>query len=89
MLVVCEGLLITSIGLAIGVLAGVIGAYIIASKGLVIREPIEITIYAQPHVTPELILKTTAITETIGFLATLFPAYRASRIPPAQALRYE
>ncbi len=88
-LILCEGVVMSLIGCLIGMALGVIGANILASKGFTLRGTTEVKIYAPPLITPELLLKTLAITLAIGVLGAIFPAYRASKIPPAVALRYE
>jgi lipoprotein-releasing system permease protein len=35
------------------------------------------------------VLKISALSLTLGLLSTLYPAWRASRVLPAEALRYE
>lgn len=89
-LILSEGILMSLIGAVIGISLGVIGANILASQGLVIRagETI-IHIQAPPNLSPQIILITIFLTILVGILGSLFPAYRAAKIPPAEALRYE
>ena len=90
MMILAEGLLMSILGAAVGISLGVAGAYLLASKGFVIRGvTTTIVIKASPKIDAELILKTLGITISMGFIGTVFPAYRASKIPPAVALRYE
>ncbi len=89
-LILSEGILMSLIGAVIGITLGVIGANILASHGLVIRAGLtEIVIKAPPNLSPEIILLTVALTVLVGVAGSIFPAYRAAKIPPAVALRYE
>ncbi len=88
-LILSEGVVMAGIGCILGILLGIMGAYIMASHGLAIHSPVEIAIKTQPHITPDLILKVAAITIGIGLTGSMFPAYKASKLPPAQALKYE
>jgi len=88
-LILSEGIVMSIIGGIIGIILGVIGANMLATRGFTIRGATELRIYAPPLITPDLIIRTFIITITIGILGGLFPAYRAAKIPPAVALRYE
>jgi ABC-type lipoprotein release transport system permease subunit len=44
---------------------------------------------AAAKITPDLVLQGLAIVATLGIAAGLYPAYRASRLRPVEALRYE
>ncbi|RLG84561.1 MAG: ABC transporter permease [Thermoprotei archaeon] len=88
-MILSEGIVISLIGASIGMGLGVIGAHILATRGFTIRGGVTLHIQAAPLITPELILRTLAITLLIGIVGSIFPAYRAAKIPPAVALRYE
>ena len=89
-MILSESLVMSLTGGSIGITLGIIGAYILASKGFVIRAGLsQIVIQAPPAITPELLLETIAITLLVGILGGVFPAYKAAKIPPAVALRYE
>ena len=78
------------IGAGIGITLGVIGAYALASHGLTIRAGFaEIVIKAPPDLSPTMITITIGLTVLVGILGSIFPAYRAAKVPPAIALRYE
>ena len=90
LLVLAESLIMSLIGGTVGIVLGIIGAYILASKGFVIYGvSSSIVIRAEPAITYKLIMQTMAITLLVGILGGIFPARRAAKIPPASALRYE
>ncbi|MEM4672877.1 MAG: FtsX-like permease family protein, partial [Sulfolobales archaeon] len=92
LLILLESVIMSLIGAAIGISLGIVGAYILSSQGLVFKGFISessIVIYAPPNITANLLLSVLALTIFVGVLGGLMPAYRASRIPPAVALRYE
>ena len=85
-----EALLMSLLGAAIGITLGVIGAYALSSQGLVISSGTnQIVIQAPPEITVDTIVFTLIITIAVGLVGGIFPAYRAAKIPPAVALRYE
>jgi len=90
-LIIMEGVTMSIIGCAIGVLVGFIGAHLLSTHGLVISsgEAFTISIQASPKITVELMAETILLTILTGILGSIFPAYRAMKIPPAVALRYE
>ncbi len=89
MMVLLEALIMSLIGAALGIALGAIGAYILASKGMIIRGAHVFVIKAAPAITPQLVGRALALTITVGVLGSIIPAYQAARIPPAVALRYE
>ncbi|MEM0002482.1 MAG: ABC transporter permease [Desulfurococcaceae archaeon] len=87
-LILSEGIIISIIGYTIGLILGVIGARFLAgSTNLRIGDFWEIT--AEPKFTADLIARSVFMTISVGILGALFPAYRAMKIPPAVALKYE
>ncbi|ABM80751.1 ABC transporter permease [Hyperthermus butylicus] len=89
-IILLEGVIMSLIGAAIGIGLGIAGAYVLSSTGFTVRGvTMQFTIKAEPAITVDLIVSTLLITVSVGLIGGLFPAYRAARIPPAVALRYE
>ncbi len=89
-MILSESLVMSLIGGGVGITLGVIGAHILASRGFVIEAgTANVVISAPPAITPDLILNTIGIVVLVGIIGGIFPAYRAAKIPPAVALRYE
>jgi putative ABC transport system permease protein len=74
-----EAILITIIGGFIGVIIGIFLDYIVASY--IIKVPFIISSIA--------IILSITVSITIGLIFGIFPAYKASRLSPIEALRYE
>ncbi|MEM2567600.1 MAG: FtsX-like permease family protein [Candidatus Bathyarchaeia archaeon] len=91
LLILMESMVMSLVGGSAGISLGVVGAYILASRGFTIGGIGEsgITLQLNPLITPTLITQTLALTILIGLAGGILPAYRASKIPPVVALRYE
>lgn len=91
LMVLSESLIMGLIGSAIGIVLGIIGSHALASVGLTIRagEQVAVVVRVPPKITLEGITRALALTIGVSIAGGAFPAYRASRIPPATALRYE
>lgn len=87
LLIILEGVLISLIGYIIGFVIGVLGARVLAGSSSFRIGVVEVL--AEPKLTFDLILKSILLTNLVGVLGALFPAYRAMKIPPAIALKYE
>ncbi|MEM2014244.1 MAG: ABC transporter permease [Desulfurococcaceae archaeon] len=89
LLILFEGVIMSLIGYAIGVALGVTGSIVIAESGASLRIGEIWEIHAGPKFTAELFARSAAMTLSVGILGALFPAYKAMKIPPAAALKYE
>jgi putative ABC transport system permease protein len=89
-MILAESIIMSIIGGVIGISLGIIGAHILASRGFELKMPAQsIIINAPPKITTLSILRATGLTLLVGVIGGVFPAYRAAKIPPAVALRYE
>lgn len=89
-MILAESLLMSLIGAVMGIALGVAGAHALSSSGLRIgAAENSIVIYAPPKLTIVGVLRALIITLFVGVVGGVFPAYRAAKIPPAVALRYE
>jgi len=87
-LILLESIMMSLIGGSIGISIGAIGAHILSFRGLTIGG-IGLTLTLSPKITSDLIIQTLLLTIMIGLVGGALPAYRASKIPPVVALRYE
>lgn len=81
-LVLREGLMLCATGGLVGIGLGVVGS--IGLHRLIIPRG-----YIQPEFALETIGTSFAMAVVIGVLGAIYPCYRASRLAPAEALRYE
>jgi lipoprotein-releasing system permease protein len=87
---VLQGLIIGLVGTAIGVGIGCPAVWLMDKYRLIALDP---QIYSIPYVPFRLefwvVLAASAAALLISFLATLYPAWAASRLDPVEAIRYE
>lgn len=89
-MILAESIIMSIIGGVIGISLGIIGAHILASRGFELKMSAQsIIISAPPKITTLSILRAAGLTLLVGVIGGVFPAYRAAKIPPAVALRYE
>lgn len=88
LLILLESTMMSLVGGSIGILLGVIGAHFLSLRGLTIGG-LGLTLVLSPKITLDLIAQTFLLTIAVGLIGGILPAYRASKIPPAVALRYE
>jgi len=88
LLILLESIVMSLVGGSIGITLGIIGAHILSSRGLTIGG-IGLTFVLSPKITPDLMVQTLSLTIMVGLIGGALPAYRASKIPPVVALRYE
>jgi putative ABC transport system permease protein len=89
-LFVCEGLTLGVAGGALGVMVGLIVCGIAATIGIPMPPPPMFTsgYIVTPYPTAPLVLQGFCLAVGAAVLASLYPAYRASRLPIAEALRF-
>ena len=85
-----QGILIGVVGTIVGAFLGVTGSFIM-DHFRVIQLPLDVYFipYLPFHVRPIDFALVTFTALVISFVSTLYPALRASRVNPSEALRYE
>lgn len=95
---IVQGLVAGFIGTLIGALLGVVLAHTVTDLSLLLENLInsiftDANVYMISHLQTRVsfseVVLVCAIALLISFIATLYPAYRASKIQPAEVLRYE
>ena len=75
-----ESIILTLTAAVVGIVVGVVGVYALLPL---------IGSGFQPVLTVGILLRALGIAFLVGVIGGLYPAYRASRLPPTEALRYE
>lgn len=81
-MIVMEGLILAMIGSAVGSVLGIGGLTWLASLP-------QVRGFLEPEVTPRLVLEVSCAALFLGVLGSLYPAWRAVRLNPVDALKYE
>jgi lipoprotein-releasing system permease protein len=85
-----QGLIIAAVGTSAGIVLGVTLAWILDRYRLV-GLPVDVYFipYVPFHIRPLDVAMVAVLTVGVSFLATLYPSWRAARLDPSEALRYE
>lgn len=86
-LILSESLIMGLIGGLLGVAAGILGSYILTRRALMIVEGV--SFMANPIITSDLLLTAIFMSVAVGIAGGFLPAFRASKLSPVEALRYE
>jgi len=78
-----ESIILTLVAAVVGILLGVIGSEALLAFFSTTGS------FLKPLFTWNIVLRAFAIALIVGIIGGIYPAYRASRLPPPEALRYE
>ena len=85
-----QGTVIGAVGTALGATAGVVACRVLDQTHAI---PLSLDVYPLPFVpfmtSPGQVVWVCAFALAVSFLATLYPAFRAARLDPVEALRFE
>ena len=84
-----EGMVIGSLGTALGLLAGLACCLIIGSSDIGMDPKVYLIDRLPVKIEPVEFIVIALVSLTISFTATIYPAWRAARLPPVEGLRYD
>jgi putative ABC transport system permease protein len=81
-MIVTESLLLCAVAAAVGLLLG-----ILATRALLTIETIQA--FLEPEYTPGILLRAVLVAVLVALVGAIYPAIRAVRLTPMEALRHE
>lgn len=76
-----ESIVLTFFAGIVGIILGLVAIQVLTALGM--------GGFIQPVYSPQVFLRALGVALTVGLIGGFYPAYRASRLPPTEALRYE
>jgi len=76
-----ESIVLTFLAGIVGIILGLVAIQALIAMGM--------GGFIQPVYSPQVFLRALGVALTVGLIGGFYPAYRASRLPPTEALRYE
>ncbi|MGC9517079.1 MAG: ABC transporter permease [Methanomicrobiales archaeon] len=76
-----ESLVLTLVAGLVGAIMGVLAIQVLLAMGM--------SGFIQPVYTPDVFIRAFGVALIVGLIGGFYPAYRASQLPPTEALRYE
>ncbi|HMK34191.1 MAG TPA: lipoprotein-releasing ABC transporter permease subunit [Desulfomonilaceae bacterium] len=87
---IVQGMVVGVVGTFLGAIGGIVGSALLARYDIIELPPEIYTISTLPvAIEAADVVVICAVALTICFLATLYPSFRAARLEPVEALRYE
>ena len=76
-----ESIVLTLAAGVVGIVMGLVAIQVLLALGM--------SGFIQPVYSPDVFIRGLLVALTVGLIGGFYPAYRASRLPPTEALRYE